>query len=89
MIEKAIKIAISEWDNIRRSLKKCGDIGELAPEDVVTDDPYSYAYKKILLHLKLIEMDKRLLKCGYSIPEAADVFTVLATEAEVRLGLTR
>ena len=41
MIEKAIKIAISEWDNIRRSLKKCGDIGELAPEDVIIDDPYS------------------------------------------------
>jgi hypothetical protein len=34
MIEKAIKIAIREWDNIRRSLGRCGDIGELAPEVV-------------------------------------------------------
>ena len=90
MIEKAIIVAIGEWNSIRRSLEKCGDIGELASEEVVIDDPYSYAYKKNLtFHLKLIEMGKRLLKCVYSIPEAADVFTVLDAEAEVRLGLTR
>ncbi len=53
MIEKAIKIAIGEWNNIRRSLEKCGDIGELAPEDVVTDDPILVLTKKILnSHLK-------------------------------------
>ena len=90
MIEKAIKIAISKWDNIRRSLKKCGDIGELAPEDVVTDDPILRLTKKFLILISsLIEMDKKLLKYGYRIPETADVFTVLATEASERLALTR
>ncbi len=34
MIEKAINIAIREWDDIRRSPEKCRDIGELAPEVV-------------------------------------------------------
>ena len=53
MIEKAIKIAIWEWNNIRRSPEKCGDIGELAPEDVVRDDPILMLTKKILtFHLK-------------------------------------
>jgi hypothetical protein len=34
-------------------------------------------------------MDKKLLKYGYSIPEAVDVFAALATKAAERLGLTR
>jgi len=90
MIEKAIKIAIREWGNIKCSLEKCGDIGELAPEEVVTDDPILMLTKKFLLFTSsLIEMDKKLLKYGYSIPEASDVFAALATKAAGRLGLTR
>ncbi len=87
---KAIKIAIREWDNIRRSLEKCGDVGELAPEDVVTDDPIHMLVKKFLLFTSsLIEMDKKLLKYRYSIPEASDVFAALAEKAAERLGLAR
>ncbi|MGH7799434.1 MAG: hypothetical protein ACREOW_02255 [Thermodesulfobacteriota bacterium] len=46
--------------------------------------------KKFLLFTSsLIEMDKKLLKYGYRIPEAADVFTGLATEASERLALPK
>ncbi|MBI2486573.1 MAG: hypothetical protein HYW01_06375 [Deltaproteobacteria bacterium] len=89
MIEKAIKITISEWDNIRRSLEKCGDIGKLAPEEVVTDDPILMLKKIFTFHLKPYRNGKKLLKHGYSIPEAADVFAALTTNAAERLGLTR
>ncbi|MGH7800607.1 MAG: hypothetical protein ACREOW_08250 [Thermodesulfobacteriota bacterium] len=90
MKEKAIKIAIREWNNIRRSLEKCGDVGELVPEDVVTDDPILVLTKKFLLFTSsLIEMDKELLKYRYRIPEASDVFAALATKSAERLGLAR
>ncbi len=90
MKEKAIKIAIGEWDNIKRSLERCGEIGELAPEDVVTDDPILVLTKKFLLFTSsLIEMDKKLLKYRYRIPEASDVFAALAIKSAERLGLAR
>ena len=90
MKEKAIKIAIREWDNIKCSLERCGDIGELAPEDVVTDDPILVLTKKFLLFTSsLMEMDKKLLKYRYRIPEASDVFAALAIKSAERLELAR
>ncbi|MFQ5787271.1 MAG: hypothetical protein ACE5H1_04755 [Thermodesulfobacteriota bacterium] len=32
-LERALKIAKREWDNVRESLKLCGDIGEFSEED--------------------------------------------------------
>jgi hypothetical protein len=88
MIDRALGVAKREWENIRNSLSMCGDIGEFNPDDFVWDKPTHISNLSCLIN-NLIEMDTKLLRHGYSTPEALDVYITLATRAAERLGLSR
>jgi len=83
---QTLEIARREWGNIRVSLEKCGDIGEFDYEDPV--NVKFIRLEGLSLVKNLIEMDNKLPKYGYFTPEAACVFTTLASIAGERLGLT-
>ncbi|HSE84260.1 MAG TPA: hypothetical protein VLB01_06910 [Thermodesulfobacteriota bacterium] len=85
-LERAIKIAKREWENIRVSLEKSGDIGELdfrfnsdISSILISGGPY--------LIINLIKMDEKLSSSGYNTKEATHVFTHLASKAAENLGL--
>lgn len=86
MINKALEVARREWENIRGSLAMCGDIGDFNPDDFALDKPTLISNLSHLI-TNLIEMDKQLIRDGYSTSEALDVFTAFAVKAAERLGL--
>jgi hypothetical protein len=87
MIDKALEVARREWENIRGSLTMYGDIGDFNPEDFILGKP-TLISDLLCFITNLIEMDKQLIRHGYSTPEALDVFTTVATKAAERLGLS-
>lgn len=82
-VQKAVQIALREWENIRLSLSMCGDIGELDSEEFIK----IVRFEDICIIKNLLEMDNKLSKHGYSTQEAADIFAVLVRKAGERLGL--
>lgn len=86
-IQGAIQIAKREWENIRLSLRMCGDIGEFdSINHLNTSSPI--VSEALPLIRNLIEMDNKLSTYGYFTPEAGYVFTYLASRAGERLGLS-
>jgi hypothetical protein len=83
---KTLEIAKREWENIRVSLERCGDIGEFDSEDPI--NARFIRIEGITFFRNLMEMDNKLPKNGYFTPEASYVFTTLASIAGERLGLT-
>lgn len=86
-LERALQIARKEWENIRVSLQKCGDIGEFDSKDYVNGGPALVSGDSLLLR-SLIEMENKLPTYGYFTQEASYVFTALVSSAAERLGLT-
>lgn len=87
-IERATQIATREWENIRASLKRCGDIGPFFSEKQIGGSPDVLSVSNGLILLKnLIGMDTKFSTCGYYTPEAAIVFAHLGSKAGKRLGL--
>jgi hypothetical protein len=84
-ILEALQIARREWRNIRTSLEKCGDIGEFDSRNPVNSSPSPV--EGSLLVKNLIGMENKLSTYGYLTPEAAYVFTILASSAGEQLGL--
>lgn len=83
--QRAIQVAEREWENIRTSLEPCGDIGEFGSKNhldirLISEDS--------LLIRNLIEMENKFGTHRYLTPEAAYVFTTLASMAAEELGLT-
>lgn len=85
-IFRALQIAERKWENIGISLKNCGDIGEFNPKDYLPADS-GPIHKDLPLFRNLIEMENKFPKHGYFTPEAAFVFSTLASKAGERLGL--
>src|SRR6201993_1409189 len=83
---RALQIAKREWENIRVSLQKCGDIGEFNSKDYVNSMPALVSEGSLLVK-NLIEMDNKLPTYGYFTQEASYVFTSLASKVAERLGL--
>jgi len=83
---KAIRIARREWENIRTSLERCGDIGEFDFRDYPNAGFFLLSRGSLLIR-NLMEMDKKLPTYGYITPEAAYVFAVLASRSGERIGL--
>jgi hypothetical protein len=89
LVQNALEIANREWENIRISLKECGDIG------VFNDESQSYNNgngssqidKDSSLVTSLIQMDSKLPEYGYFTMDAAHVFATLASKAGAALGL--
>ncbi|MGE5444441.1 MAG: hypothetical protein ACM3SR_07545 [Ignavibacteriales bacterium] len=87
-IIRAVKIARREWENIKASLEICGDIGELHSKNHTRSKPDSLLVSDGLIPVRnLIEMENKFPTYGYFTPEAAYVFTALASKAADRLGL--
>jgi len=84
-ILRAFQIAKREWENIRISLEKCGDIGEFDSENPVNRGISQL--QGLRLVESLIEMEDKLPTYGYLTPEAAYVFSTFASSAGERLGL--
>ena len=85
-ILRALQIAEREWENIGISLKNCGDIGESDPKDYLQAD-FVATHKDLPIFRNVIEMENKFSKHGYFTPEAAFVFSALASKAGERLGL--
>lgn len=83
---RAFEIAKREWANLGISLQACGDIGEFDPKDYLHSDS-GLLHQGFLLVRNLIEMENKFPKHGYFTPEAAFVFSALASKAGERLGL--
>ena len=86
-ILKSIYIAQEEWENIRLSLEKCGDIGPYCATDQKHEVKIIHGDYKLIT--KLAEMRNKYGQCGYYSPEASFVFEKLATRAARKLGLSR
>jgi hypothetical protein len=87
-ILRAVKIATREWENIKASLEICGDIGEFHSKNNARSKPDSLLVSEgLILVRNLIEMEEKFPIYGYFTPEAAYVFTTLASKAAERLGL--
>ncbi|NIP38647.1 MAG: hypothetical protein GWO07_07760 [Candidatus Dadabacteria bacterium] len=78
-IENVYQIAKREWDNIRISLRSCGNIPNLDFNSFITSKPN--------LISSLNEMDFKIIKYDYTTKEAGYVFYELVTHAAGRLGL--
>ena len=83
---KALQIARREWDNIRVSLERCGDIGEFDTRDYPSAGFFLSSEDSLLIR-NLMEMDKKLSTYGYTTPEATYVFAALASRSGERLRL--
>lgn len=86
-ILKSIYIAQREWDNIRISLKYCGDIGPYNSPD--TNRNIKLIHGNDNLIGKLIAMSNKFNRYGYYTREASFVFDNLANRAGRKLGLTQ
>jgi hypothetical protein len=87
-IIRAGKIARREWENIKASLETCGDIGEFHSKNHARSKPDSLLVSDGLIPvMDLIDMENKFPMYGYFTPEAAYVFTDLASKAAGRLGL--
>ncbi len=85
---RAVKIARMEWENIRNSLEICGDIGKFHCTNYARSEPDSLLVSEgLILARNLIEMENKFPAYEYFTPEAAYVFTTLASKAAGRLGL--
>ncbi|HSE83886.1 MAG TPA: hypothetical protein VLB01_05010 [Thermodesulfobacteriota bacterium] len=82
-IERALRLAEREWENIRFSLRMCGDIGAFDLKALNINGSNSLSLLR-----NIIEMENKLPVCGYFTKEAASVFAAFATEAGKRLGLS-
>jgi hypothetical protein len=88
-ILRALQIARREWEHIRISLKNCSDIGEFNSKNHANSKPNLLTLSKgSFLVRNLIGMENKLPTYGYLTPEAAYIFTTLASKAGKRLGLT-
>lgn len=81
-IQKTFQIMKREWENIRLSLRMCGDIGEFDSSDFVNGGS-----ECLSLFRNITEMEHKLPGYGYSTCQAAYVFSTLASKAGERLGL--
>ncbi|HEX3035157.1 MAG TPA: hypothetical protein VHT73_08490 [Thermodesulfobacteriota bacterium] len=81
-IQRAFQIATREWENIKLSLSMCGDIGEFNFIDFVNNGSECLSFLR-----NTIEMENKFPAYRYLTPEAAYVFTILASKAAERLGL--
>jgi hypothetical protein len=87
-IQRALQIAIREWENIRASLEICGNIGEFHSKNHTSNKPISPLVSEgLILVRNLIGMENKLSAYGYITPEAGYVFASLASKAAGRLGL--
>jgi hypothetical protein len=85
-ILKALKIEKREWENIRVSLQRCGDIGEFDSKNHLDSDT-ALMHGGLPLVKNLTEMENKFPKHGYFTREAAYVFSTLATRAGEKLRL--
>jgi hypothetical protein len=85
--KSVFKIAEREWDKIRISLERCGDIGKFEYkgfDDIDLDEDQ----RGFRLAKNAIRMDKKVQRYGYFTEEAAFVYSYMAANAAERLGLT-
>lgn len=81
-IQEAILIAGREWENVRLSLRMCGDIGEFDSQSFVNNgSDWLYFIKSI------VGMEYKLPRCGYCSHQASYVFATLASKAGEKLGI--
>jgi hypothetical protein len=79
------KIAEREWEKIRTSLERCGDIGKFEYKGFDDNDEDLSGFH---LAKNAIGLDKKLQTYGYCTEEAAFVYSYMAANAAERLGLT-
>jgi hypothetical protein len=84
-IIKALQIARREWGNIKSSLERCGDIGELNFENLINSRLTEIKGSNLIENL--IGMENKFQAHGYFTREAAYVFSALVSGAVERLGL--
>lgn len=87
-IIRAVKIARRDWGNIKTSLEICGDVGKFHSTNHAISKPDSLLVSEgLILVRNLIEMENKFPTYGYFTPEAAYIFTYLASKAAGRFGL--
>ncbi|HLE24517.1 MAG TPA: hypothetical protein VI935_02570 [Thermodesulfobacteriota bacterium] len=85
MINKQLRIARREWENIRQSLEMCGDIGDFNPEDLRNSIWFiGQEYEGFISNI--IDMDEKFSQCGYGTSDALNVLTKFASVAAEKLG---
>jgi hypothetical protein len=84
-ILRAFIIAKREWENIKISLERCGDIGEFDSDHPVNSRLTQLEGSRLVTNL--VKMEDRFPSQRYFTPEAAYVFSTLASSAGERLGL--
>jgi hypothetical protein len=80
------RIVDREWEMIRRSLERCGDIGKFEYRGFNGIDLDEEM--RVRLAKNAIGMEYKLQRYGYFSEEAAFVYTYLASLAAERLGLS-
>jgi hypothetical protein len=85
-ILRAVDIAKREWENIRVSLERCGDIGEFSHEDG-SNRRLNGVASDLRFIRNILGMENKYPTHGYFSPEASYVFSILAAGAGRRLGL--
>lgn len=80
-VQKVLRLAKREWENIGSSLILCGDVGTIDFKDI------NGGSELLSLYRDIVEMESKFPKYGYSSKEAARVFAMLASKAGEKLGL--
>jgi hypothetical protein len=80
------RIVDREWEKIRISLERCGDIGKFE-YNVLDRIDLDEGPRVLRLAKSVIGMDEKLQRYGYFSEEAAIVYRYLASVAAERLGL--
>ncbi|MGB7290596.1 MAG: hypothetical protein WBD99_00280 [Thermodesulfobacteriota bacterium] len=84
---KVFRIADGEWEKIRTSLERCGDIGKFEYEGFNGID-LDEGMRGSRFVKNAIGMENKLQRYGYFSEEAAFVYSYLASIAAERLGLS-
>lgn len=80
------RIAEREWEKIRQSLERCGDIGKIEYNGFRRID-MDGGPRRLRLAKNVSGMDEKLRRYGYFTEEAAFVYSYLVANAAERLGL--
>ena len=80
------RIVHREWEKIRKSLERCGDIGKFEYRGLNGID-FGEEMRESRLEKNAIGMESKLQRYGYFSEDAAFVYSYLASIAAKRLGL--
>jgi hypothetical protein len=87
MIDRAIKLAGRQWENLKFYLDLCGGIGDFHFDELRNCKWFNERNYQEGFISNVINMHEKLPLYEYATPEAMNVLTVLASRAAEKLGL--